>query len=124
MNFEFYGVGRIVFGRGLVARVGELAAQLGRSALVVYNGGEPGVGGPIDRVTSLVGSEGVRLTLVRQRGEPTVTDVDRALDAARAAACDLVIGVGGGSAIDAAKATAGLLPNGGEALDYMEVIGK
>src|SRR5947199_4906320 len=38
--------------------------------------------------------------------------------------CDVSVAVGGGSAIDCAKAVAGLLTNGGEALDYMEVIGK
>src|SRR6478735_129250 len=73
-RFEFFGVGRIVFGRGQFARAGELAATLGRNPLIVYNGDEPGLGG--------------------------------------------------GSAIDAAKAVAGLLANGGAALDYMEVIGK
>jgi alcohol dehydrogenase class IV len=123
-QFEFYGVGRIVFGRGQVARLGELVAPLGRTALLVYNGDEPGGGGVVDRVSASLGEQGVEVTLVRQRGEPTVVDVDRALAAARAASCDFVVGLGGGSAIDAAKAVAGLLANGGEALDYMEVIGK
>jgi alcohol dehydrogenase class IV len=53
-----------------------------------------------------------------------VDDVDRGVELARAAGADLVIGVGGGSAIDAAKAIAGLLTNGGQAVDYMEVVGK
>jgi alcohol dehydrogenase class IV len=124
MTFEHYGVGRILFGRGQVERAGELAAPLGRAALVVYNGDEPGRGGPLDRVAGLLARQGVSATFVRQRGEPTVADVERALDAARASGCDVVIGLGGGSAIDAAKAAAGLLANGGAALDYLEVIGK
>ena len=43
--------------------------------------------------------------------------------AARDAGCDLVIGFGGGSALDAAKAIAALVANGGDPLDYLEVIG-
>ncbi len=43
---------------------------------------------------------------------------------ARKNSCDCVIGMGGGSAIDAAKAVACLLTNGGSVLDYMEVVGK
>jgi alcohol dehydrogenase class IV len=50
--------------------------------------------------------------------------MDEALNVARLANCDFVIGLGGGSAIDAAKAVAGLLSNGGEATDYMEVVGR
>jgi alcohol dehydrogenase class IV len=50
--------------------------------------------------------------------------VRRGVEQARAERCDVVIGLGGGSAIDAAKAIAGLLTNSGEPLDYLEVIGK
>jgi alcohol dehydrogenase class IV len=57
-------------------------------------------------------------------GEPTV-DVARAgIAVAREAACDLVIALGGGSALDAGKAVAALLGNGGDPLDYLEVIGR
>jgi alcohol dehydrogenase class IV len=123
-TFEHYSAPRIIFGRGQASRLGELAAQLGTSALVVHSGGGPGEGGMVDRVTGGLAAAGVNATYVRQRGEPQIQDVDRALDSARAAGCDLVIGLGGGSAIDAAKAAAGLLANGGAALDYMEVIGR
>ena len=57
------------------------------------------------------------------RGEPTLEIVRNGVRAARDG-CDLVIGVGGGSAIDAAKAIGVLATNSGEPLDYLEVIGK
>jgi alcohol dehydrogenase class IV len=113
--FEFFGPGRIVFGRGKFAQVGELAAGLGKSPMVVYNGRDA-----IDRLTAMLPKAIVR----RQRGEPTVVQIDEALGEARRAGCDCVIGLGGGSAIDAAKAVAALLSNGGSPVDYMEVVGK
>ena len=122
--FEFFSAARIVFGRGEARRVGEIAAALGRSALVVYNGGERGAGGAVDRVCDRLEAAGVRLHLFRQRGEPQIGGVERGVAAARGAGCDVIVGVGGGSAIDAAKAVAGVLGNGGEVLDYMEVIGR
>jgi alcohol dehydrogenase class IV len=121
-GFEFSSRVRIVFGRGEVRRVGEIVAKLGRSCLVVYNGGEPG-GGAVGRVIDGLRAAGVRAAPFRQRGEPQVADVERGLAAARDSGCDVLVGVGGGSAIDAAKAVAGVLANGGSPLDYMEVIG-
>jgi alcohol dehydrogenase class IV len=53
-----------------------------------------------------------------------VGDVERAVATARQGSCDLVVGLGGGSAIDCAKAVAGVHANGGSPLDYMEVIGR
>jgi alcohol dehydrogenase class IV len=86
----------------------------------VFNGSEE----LAERLAGMLRSAGVAATLRRQRGEPVVADVDAAVEAARAAGCDMTIGLGGGSAIDAAKAAAGLLANGGSAVDYMEVVGK
>jgi alcohol dehydrogenase class IV len=57
-------------------------------------------------------------------GEPTVETVRRGAQLARAEDCDLVIALGGGSAIDAGKAIATLLSNGGDPLDYLEVVGQ
>jgi alcohol dehydrogenase class IV len=117
-GFEFNTVSRILFGRGQARRLGEIVGSMGSAALVVHNGPVP------PAVEASLGGAAVRTVLVRQHGEPKVEDVDRGLAAAREAGCDVVIGVGGGSAIDAAKAVAGLLTNGGTALDYMEVIGR
>ena len=57
-------------------------------------------------------------------GEPTVQAVRDGVQQARFSDCDVVIGFGGGSAIDAGKAIAALLANGSDPLDYLEVIGK
>ncbi len=56
--------------------------------------------------------------------EPTTEDLRRGVRLAQAEACDLVIGFGGGSPMDAAKGIAALLGNGGDPLDYLEVIGR
>jgi alcohol dehydrogenase class IV len=56
-------------------------------------------------------------------GEPTVSAVGSALKTARSYRAEFVVGFGGGSAIDAAKAVAGFLNNPGDPLDYLEVIG-
>jgi alcohol dehydrogenase class IV len=119
-NFDFFSVPRIVFGRGQFARLAELAAPLGRTALVVANGPAE----LFDRLTAHLAAAGIRHVAHLQKGEPTVQNIDAALAVGRNASCTLVIGLGGGSAIDAAKAAAGLLANGGTALDYMEVVGK
>ncbi len=122
--FEFFNVPRVVFGRGQFSRVGEIAASLGRRAMVVTNVSGAAREPMLERLGGLLAAAGVSLTLCQQHGEPQVSDVQAAVDAARKAGCDLVIGLGGGSAIDAAKAAAGILANGGEPLDYMEVVGK
>jgi alcohol dehydrogenase class IV len=57
-------------------------------------------------------------------GEPTVDLVRHGTRLARDTGCDLVIALGGGSAIDAGKAIAALLANGGDPLDYLEVVGQ
>jgi alcohol dehydrogenase class IV len=118
MAFDFFGVPRIVFGRGAVARLPEIGQSLGTKAMVVFNGAaHPGI-------ADLLASKGVACVSLRQRGEPRVRDVEAGVDLAWRENCDVLVGAGGGSAIDAAKAIAGVLANGGSPLDYMEVIGK
>jgi alcohol dehydrogenase class IV len=117
--FEFHTVSSVIFGVGEFRRVGEIAATFGRRAMILYNGS-----GVAERLSDLLSPAGVASIIRRQRGEPVVVDVDSAVAEARQAESDLIIGIGGGSAIDAAKAVAGLLTNGGSAVDYMEVVGK
>jgi alcohol dehydrogenase class IV len=57
-------------------------------------------------------------------GEPTVELVRACARRVRDAACDVVLAIGGGSAIDAGKAIAAIATNGGEPLEFLEVVGK
>jgi alcohol dehydrogenase class IV len=123
-HFEFTTAARILFGRGRFDEIGRLAVELGRKALIVSNADRSGERGLISRLLDLLSAESVGAEVFWIQGEPEIADVDRGVEAARTADCDLIVGIGGGSAIDTAKAVAGLLANGGTCLDYMEVIGE
>jgi len=112
MRFEFATAARIVFGAGTVREVPGAAAKMGRRALVVT------------RASADWQRLGVAGELFPIHGEPTLDMVRRGTQLAREAGCDLVIALGGGSAIDAGKAIAAMLGNGGDLLDYLEVVGQ
>lgn len=120
MTFEFATGGRIVFGRGTLAQAAPAAAAFGFRALVV-TGKNPERARPL---LDALAKEKVKTAVFPVGGEPTVAEVIKAVAQARAARCDLVIGFGGGSVIDLAKAAAALLMNPGDPFDYLEVIGK
>jgi alcohol dehydrogenase class IV len=120
MQFEFATATRILFGPGTVKQVAPLAAEMGRRALVV-------TGRSLERAAPLreaLKTQGIASLLFNVVGEPAT---DLALDGvqrAREAGCDLVIGIGGGSVLDAGKAIAALVTNPGDVFDYLEVIGR
>jgi alcohol dehydrogenase class IV len=115
VQFEFASASRIVFGEGTAAGLGELARSFGTRPFVV-------TGASTERAKTLVSSLSAETFAVP--GEPTVELVREGVRRAQSAACDLVIAIGGGSAIDAGKAIAVIATNGGEPLDFLEVVGK
>jgi alcohol dehydrogenase class IV len=118
--FEFAAPGRIVFGAGVRRQAGELALGLGRRALVV-TGGRP------ERTAfllELLSAADVEFRVFSVPGEPTLETARAGTARALEAEADIVIGIGGGSAMDAAKAVGVLAANGGDPLDYLEVIGR
>jgi alcohol dehydrogenase class IV len=118
LRFEFATAGRILFGAGTAAEAPALAAGLGRRAFAVCDARIPR-----DGLLDGLQAHGLAVGLWLVEQEPQVADVLRAVQAFKAAGCDLVLGLGGGSAIDTGKAVAGLAANPGEPLDYLEVVG-
>lgn len=107
-NFSFYSPTRIVFGRGVTDRVGaELAAHGVGSVLVVYGGGSVARFGTLDRVLASLDAAGIaHVELSGVRPNPEVSSAREGIELARVHAVDLVLAVGGGSAMDCAKAVA------------------
>ena len=98
-------------------------AALGGRALLALGSGTAARGGPAAALAVKLSELGLIATSYAVAGEPQIIDVEEGARLARAAGCDLVIGIGGGSVLDTAKAIAALAPNTGRALDYMEVVG-
>jgi alcohol dehydrogenase class IV len=120
INFEFATATRIIFGSGSLGKVGPIAAGLGRRALVIV-GGTTLRAGPLFDILS---QHRVSYAIFNVLGEPTTDLVRQGTQQALKENCDLVIGLGGGSVLDTGKAIAALLTNGGDPLDYLEVIGQ
>ena len=120
MRFAFASAGRIVFGRGSLAEAGPAASSFGRRALVV-------TGRDTTRAAPLIAAlaeRGIEVGIFAVPAEPTVALASAGALAARGGGAEVVLGLGGGSALDAAKAIAALAANDGDPLRYLEVVGE
>src|SRR6202795_4301297 len=120
MRFEFATAGRILFGPGSHEEFGSMAREFGKRALIVH-GSDAARAKPF-----LVALEAAKMeySCFEVRGEPAVEQIADGVNQARLAESEVVVGFGGGSVIDSAKAIAGLVTNPGPILDYLEVIGR
>lgn len=122
MTIESFEAGmrtRVIFGPGAVSRIGEVVRGLGarRTLLVTDNGIVRA--GHADRVECSLRQAGIdTASFAEVRENPTTEDVDRGMVVAREAQPDLLVALGGGSAMDCAKGINFLLTNGGAIRDY------
>jgi alcohol dehydrogenase class IV len=120
MRFDFATANKIIFGNGTVTELGPLARGFGKRALLVVGIPE----NQYQQIAIQLADFGVDIWFYPITKEPTVTIVQEGVDTAKAVDCELIIGVGGGSAIDTGKAIAALMTNKGDLYDYLEVIGQ
>ena len=113
MQFEFATAGRILFGLGVSSQAPKVVAGFGTRALVVTGGSSGRIG---------IVPENAEHFIVER--EPTIAMAEAGAQLARERGCDVVVGIGGGSVLDAAKAIAALAANPSPALNYLEVIGQ
>jgi alcohol dehydrogenase class IV len=120
MRFEFATAARIIFGPGTLSDIGAIASKMGSRALVV-TGRSPSRAQPL---FDLLDKQGIGCECFTISAEPTVEVARAGTERARKTGCEFIIGIGGGSVLDTGKAIAALLTNGGDPLDYLEVIGR
>src|SRR5687767_3748222 len=110
--FDFHAPGRIVFGWGRIAEIGAVVSSIGRRAFLIW-GSRTLAGSDVGRkIIADLESAGIAVVPFQlPPGEPEVGTIDHLAEQVRAekpTRDDLVIGIGGGSGMDAAKAVAGL----------------
>lgn len=120
MTFEFVTSDRIVFGKGAINKIREIASELGRKALIVCGSGSVS----LEPLTQLLEAGGVAWEVFRVTHEPDIPTIEAGLVQVKSTECEFVIGFGGGSILDSAKAISALVTNSGSLMDYLEVIGK
>jgi len=122
--FEFASATRIVFGCNTAVQAVEdfVRSSEGVRSVLLVTGSDPSRASAF--VSALESAGAAVQTFALPPGEPTVGTAGAALEAGRACGANAVVSVGGGSAIDTGKAVAGLLPQPGGLMDYMEVVGR
>jgi alcohol dehydrogenase len=112
----------VLFGRGALERLGERAADLGASRVLLVS--DPGIvaAGHVERAAASLRGVGIAVLVFDEAEEnPTTNCVDKAVAAACSHGADLLIGLGGGSSMDCAKGCNFILTNGGRMRDYWGV---
>lgn len=123
MNFQYFSPTILIVGPGRVRETGELAAAYGRKPMIVATPSALSNGALTRAMESLAKAGLESRQHIKPPGEPDLAMVDQAVKAIRQWQCDSVISIGGGAAIDLAKAAAGIASNGGQTLDYLEGVG-
>ncbi|MFH1475680.1 MAG: iron-containing alcohol dehydrogenase, partial [Chloroflexota bacterium] len=124
LPFEVARLPQLVVGPGRIADLPAVVASLGRSALLVTGARSFRAGAAWAPLVAGLEAARVAWDHVAVAGEPSPDLVDGAVAARRGDPPEVVVGVGGGSALDAAKAIAGLLRSGTVALDHLEGVGR
>lgn len=121
--FSIARLPRIEFGAGAIRKLPTIAAQYGKQLLIVTGAASFTESAAGKAVFTDLQAAGFSWEICRVTSEPSPQWVDATVAALRGQAFDAVIGIGGGSPLDAAKAVAGLLKAGNSVMDHLEGVG-
>lgn len=118
-NFSYYIPTRIFFGSGSVAKLARAGLPDGKG-LLITGGSSTTKLGYVDRVCEALAQGGHEMVIYRDvQPNPTIENVRDCARLARQEGCTFVVGLGGGSSIDTAKAAAAMATNDGDWWDYV-----
>lgn len=124
-NFAIYNPVKILFGAGEINSAGKEAKLIGKKAIIVTGKNSTKNSGLLDKTVKLLEASGVGLAVYAGvTPNPKNTEVDGASALAVKEGCDMVIGLGGGSAMDAAKGVSIVAASGGKLWDYISMPNK
>jgi alcohol dehydrogenase class IV len=120
-HFSFTGAKKIIFGNGSFDMLGDHIRDMKASRPLVVLDRNLSKTGFKERIANTCGKNGLKATIFDKQveAEPRLEVADDGAKAARKGKCDIVVGIGGGSAMDVAKAIAVLTANNGSAVDYL-----
>lgn len=121
--FSLGRIPRIEFGAGSIRKLPAIVARYGTPLLIVLGSRSFLASPQSEPLFAGLRANGCTWDLVQVRGEPSPELVDEAVAARRGQGIEAVIGIGGGSVLDAAKAIAGLLKPGNSVMDHLEGVG-
>ena len=120
MQFEFTTTSKIIFGSGKINTIYAIVQEFDNRVLIIS-----GVPQEIsNKLQDLLDMHGVICSFLKIEHEPTVDVISEIVGLASKYKPTVIVGIGGGSTLDSAKATAVLVTNPGDVLDYLEVIGQ
>jgi alcohol dehydrogenase class IV len=120
MSFEFSTAGKIIFGNKSISKAADIVENYGRKVLIVCGSGRTSLSPLLETLER----KSQEIHFYHVSHEPDVKIITEGVEQGKSTGCDLLIGIGGGSVMDSAKAIAAMMTNPGELLDYLEVVGK
>lgn len=120
MNFNYYLPVNLIFGRGKVSELGNVTVRYGKKALIVTGRNSTKKSGLLERSKEYLKKASVDCAVFDQvPSNPHTTTAMKAAQMAKQESCDVIIGLGGGSILDCAKAAAFLAVNDGDINEYI-----
>jgi alcohol dehydrogenase class IV len=122
-SFQFSGVPKIIFRNGSISSLPGLAKGIGKNILLVTGKSSFFKSSACETLLTKFSETGLKVSTLQISGEPSPGDIDSAVKLYRNSNIDLVIGIGGGSALDAGKAISAMLKVPDSIVNYLEGIG-